>query len=155
MKKITLIIIIAAITFTACKKSKVEEPVAAPTPTVVGLWKGKYSLTTTSPLNQDVIYYFKGNGNIYVYNGTDTTTASQKGQGFWVLSTFSGAASIKSVVATYYYFSTPSTEFTIRFYADKNFTKSNNPSDDSWGIGSFILNPLDLVPSGKIVLTKQ
>ncbi len=77
MKKTILIAIIAIVTFTACKKSKTEEPTALPT--VVGLWKG--AINTVTPL----ALYLKSNNTIDVFNSLDTaaTLANGRGTGTW------------------------------------------------------------------------
>jgi hypothetical protein len=79
MKKLMLTAIIFTIAFTACKKNKVEEPVPAPAPTVVGLWKG--NINTVTPL----ALYLKSDNSINVYNSLDTaaTLANGRGTGTW------------------------------------------------------------------------
>jgi hypothetical protein len=77
MKNIILAAIICTLVFTACKKSQTEEP--APTPTVVGLWKGNVNNVTTLVLN------LKTDNTINVYNSLDTasTLANGRGTGTW------------------------------------------------------------------------
>jgi hypothetical protein len=79
MKKILLAAAIITIAFTACKKSKVEEPAA---PTIFGFWKGKYAIGANTP-SLDIIYLVNPDNTIRVYNGTDTATASVRGIGSW------------------------------------------------------------------------
>jgi hypothetical protein len=77
MKKLVLMAIIFTVAFTACKKSKTEEP--APANTVVGLWKG--NINTATPL----ALYLKADNSINVYNSLDTATtlANGRGTGTW------------------------------------------------------------------------
>jgi hypothetical protein len=147
MKKILLPTAIITIAFAACKKSSVETAVPAAT-THLGLWKGKYSLTTNTQPTENVIYLFNENGTGKVFNGTDTATAAQRGNGSWALSG-------KTIVFQYTYTNAPTSDFYILFVTDDNFTKSIGQNTiDHWGTGN-ILTRTNNVAKGSLSLTKQ
>jgi hypothetical protein len=144
MKKIILAATVITIVFTACKKSKVEEP--EPTPALVGLWKGKYYLNTNVFLGYDVIYLFRKDGTMRVYNGADTSTATVKGDGIWKLTLPT------DIVSEYTYVGSPTNYFSTKISADKDFTVAVAAK---WGTGKLISNPIGFVENGGLSLNKQ
>jgi hypothetical protein len=139
MKKVSFVIIVLGIAFTACKKSKVEEPSPESISPAVGLWKGKYYLNTNIFLGYDVIYLFRKDGTMGVYNGTDTTTASAKGIGIWKL------VPPTDIVSEYYYIGSPTNFFSSKIGADALYTVAIAAK---WGTGKLISNPNSFVESG-------
>jgi hypothetical protein len=144
MKKILFITAIIIIAFTACKKSSVETPVPA-VPTHLGLWKGKYSVSTTTQPTQDVYVLLTKDGAAKVYNGADTATAIQKSDnGQWVLSA-------QRIIVFYSFVSGPL--LSMNFFCDENFTKSIKPNTlDVWGTGSVL--DVNFVQKGWVTFTK-
>jgi hypothetical protein len=159
MKKLMLAAIIFTIAFTACKKSKLEEPISTPIPSLIGLWKGKFSADLNTQPTQDVIFYFKQAGVVRVFNGLDTTTASQKADGTWTIqigAIFGGGGFGTMVNVEYSYPIAPTVYYSTRFQSDENLTKSISPTIwDQWGLGRVYYNLNSFTPKGKVVLTKQ
>jgi hypothetical protein len=159
MKKLLLTTAIITIAFTACKKSSVEEPLPAQIPTIVGLWKGKFSVSLTTQPTQDVIYNFKSNGTVEVYNGTDIATATAKANGFWNIikgAIFGGGGYGALVNVEYTYSTAPTVYYSTRFQPDENQTKSISPTIwDQWGTGRVYYDLSSFTPKGYLTLTKQ
>jgi hypothetical protein len=144
MKKILLAATIITIAFTSCKKSSVETP--APTaPTHLGLWKGKYSVSTTTQPTQDVYVLLTKDGAAKVYNGADTATAIQKSDnGGWALNG-------QRIIVTYFF--VLGSTLSMNFYCDENFTKSIAANTgDVWGTGNYLGNTFVL--KGWVTFTK-
>jgi hypothetical protein len=133
MKKILFIAAIIIIAFAACKKSKVEEPVPA-VPTHLGLWKGKYSLTLNTQPTENVLYLFRQDGTMRVYNGLDTLTATQKGDGIWIKS----PNTARLYFCQYAYIGAPTSFFSMGFLGNESFTET---TEGIWYIGQVITNP--------------
>jgi hypothetical protein len=149
MKKILLATAIIIIAFTACKKSSVETP--APTaPTHLGLWKGKYSLTTTTEPTLPVFALLMQGGNVKIYNGADTATAIKSTSGLWSLTT--GAA---TQIKLGYIMSGSNIINSIFFFTNDNFTASNPNNLAFWGTGNILDNGIPGVTQiGKVTFTK-
>jgi hypothetical protein len=113
MKQILSTAIILCISFTACKKSKTEEP--SPAATVVGLWKGNIG-TSNNPLALNL----KADNTLNVYNNLDTgaTTAGGRGTGTW-----SKTNSIVNV--TYKFTQLPNTSYTGALTANETLSSMN------------------------------
>jgi hypothetical protein len=131
MKKIILAATVITIVFTACKKSKVEEAEPAP-PTHLGLWKGKFSTSTTTQPTSPMFALLTKDGIAKIYNGADTATAIKSLTGYWVL-----AGNAMGIV---YDMPNSNTKYSIRFLADDKFTKSTGeiPGYDVWGTGNAV-----------------
>jgi hypothetical protein len=143
MKKIILAATLITLVFTSCKKSKVEEPAPAP-PTHLGLWKGKFSITTTTQPSFPVFALLTQNGEVKIYNGADTATAIKSVEGFWVISG-------PQIILQYQMPNTATRNF-IYFVSDDTFTKSIGGNFDSWGNGTII--PRNSTAVGKVSFTK-
>jgi hypothetical protein len=146
MKKILLATAIIIIAFTACKKSSAETPVPA-APTHLGLWKGKYSLTTNTQPTENVLYLFRQDGTMRVYNGLDTLTATQKGDGIWIKS----PNTARVYFCQYAYVGTPTSFFSMGFEGNETFTESTS---GTWYIGEVITNPTNAALKGIVKLTR-
>jgi hypothetical protein len=144
MKKILFITAIIIIAFTACKKSSVETSVPA-VPTHLGLWKGRYSISTTTQPTQDVYLLLSKDGAAKVYNGADTATAIQKSEiGGWALNG-------QRIIVTYSF--VLGSLLSMNFYCDENFTKSIALNTaDVWGTGNYLGNTF--VQKGCVTFTK-
>jgi hypothetical protein len=146
MKKILLATAIITIAFTACKKSSTETPAPA-APTHLGLWKGKYSVSTTTQPTENVLYLFRQDGTMRVYNGLDTLTATQKGGGIWTRSLYTD----RIYFCQYAYIGAPTSFFSMRFEGNETFTESTN---GTWYIGEVITNPTNVALKGIVKLTR-
>ncbi len=78
MKKISFCLIIGSLLI-SCQKSKTDIA-----PSLFGTWKGKFGIGANVSPNQDVIFEFKDDGTMLIYNGADKTTATTKGTGTYV-----------------------------------------------------------------------
>lgn len=104
----------------SCKKDKVDLP------TIVGLWKGKYSNSLTSYPTNGYAFLFRSNGTVRVYNNTDTISAGTlKAEG-----TYSVTNSI--VTTTYSYISPGSGTYSTKASVDSKFTFQ----EGTWGNGT-------------------
>jgi hypothetical protein len=145
MKKILFTAAIITIAFTACKKSKVEEPAPVPIPKYIGLWKGTYS-NAGGGIIGDVIHYYKNDGTVRVFNGSDTSTATVKGVGIWK---FMPGNEIHS---EYTYTGSPSNFFSTKIGPDTDYTVT---VFGRWGTGKIISSPNTFVDVSLISLRKQ
>jgi hypothetical protein len=141
MKKLLFALIITALTFAACKKSKTPEAI----PKYIGLWKGKY-YNAGGGIIGDVIHYYKNDGTVRVYNGADTSTATIKGVGIWK---FMPSNEIHS---EYTYLSAPSTFFSTKIGPDLDYIFTVFAR---WGTGKVISNPSTFIDNGTMQLSKQ
>lgn len=91
MNKFIVAIIACSFIFISCKKESCPAPES---PTLVGLWQGKYGGTTVYP-TMGYSALFRSNGTVRIFDGTDTATAS-KAEGAYTLSG-------STVTATYTY----------------------------------------------------
>jgi hypothetical protein len=142
MKKILLAATIVSLAFTACKKSKTEEPISVPK--FIGLWKGTFNSGASSA--GDVIYYFKNDGTMRVYNGVDTATATAKGTGVWVLQPPT------TIVSEYTYTSSSTSFFSSKIIADADYTVGIAAL---WGTGKLISSPATYIEKGTLSILKQ
>ncbi len=124
----------------SCKK-KEAEVIIVPNPSPVGFWKGRYGLGSNPPI-EDVCMRFEKNGFFYVYNGSDTITATSKGSGFWELS-----GEIMSF--NYTYTSAPTSIFRAYLVTNDSF----KTSEGYWGIKDN--SPIGFEIKGIMTLTKQ
>ncbi len=144
MKKIILVSIVAATmcSIIACKKVTIINPaVTTYEPSIVGLWKGKYSLDTVSAPTLDVIYKLNLDGSVLVYNGADTSNATAKGSGSWYV--YHPIAYVNYIFYSYY--NNPS----ITFFAVWTDNSSYKQINAQWFYDAA------LKPTGNLVLTKQ
>jgi hypothetical protein len=79
MKKLLILSVLTLALVSACTKK-----VVAPKPSIVGIWKGKFGVGANVTPNQDVIFDFKEDGTILVYNGADIPSATAKGSGTYM-----------------------------------------------------------------------
>jgi hypothetical protein len=144
MRKLLLAATMMSLAFTACKKSKTEEPVPAPVPKFIGLWKGTFRINGGSV--GDVIYYFKNDGTMRVYNGVDTASAAAKGSGIWVLQPPT------TIVSEYTYTSSSTSFFSSKIFADADYTVG---VATQWGTGKLISSPATYIEKGTLSISKQ
>jgi hypothetical protein len=84
-------------------------------PALIGLWKRKYYNNSSSAgIGTNINYYFKQDGLERVYKGTDTISATEKGNGIWVLQA-------PTDILCEYKYGTVSTSF----FFSKNYCKLN------------------------------
>jgi hypothetical protein len=98
---------ITLITVYSCKKK--DQPRV---PSIYGMWKGKYSPDSNSSPSQDVIYRIDENNTFYVYNGADTSTATEKGKSF-SFGIYNNILIENAFLAEYTYYNAPAVEFTL------------------------------------------
>jgi hypothetical protein len=147
MKKILLATAIITIAFTACKKSSTETPAPA-APTHLGLWKGKYSLTTTTQPTLPVFALLTKDGNAKIYNGADTATAIKSLGGIWGLT-------LGKLIQIVYKMPGANVENYILFESNDDFTATKNNTTASWGTGNILLNGIfSGTAIGNVIFTK-
>jgi hypothetical protein len=109
MNKFIVAVIASSLIFISCKKENCPAP---ETPSMAGLWQGKYGGTTSYPTS-GYSALFRSNGTVRFFDGADTTSAS-KAEG-----TYTVAGS--TVTATYTYL--PSgPQYSISATVDSKFT---------------------------------
>ena len=102
---LAMLALAAILSFTSCEKDSDVTP--APTPSIIGLWKGKYGGVASYPTSGYAML-FRNNGTVRVFDGSDTTTAS-KAEGTYAISgttvttnyTYLGAGPTYSTSATF------------------------------------------------------
>jgi hypothetical protein len=148
MKKMILAATVIIIVFTACKKNKVEEPAPAP-PTHLGLWKGKFSTSTTTQPTFPMFALLTQNGEAKIYNGADTATAIKSLTGNWNLTAY---ANNNFGIILQYQMPGVAIGNYIFFSTDGGFVISNG-NQNQWGTGT--LFPTDNhVAIGLVSFTK-
>jgi len=128
MKRVTFFFVAIfslCIIFLSCKKSNDPAPVD---PGYVGLWKGKYSNSSTAYPTSGYAFLFRSNGTVRVFNNADTTAAS-KAEG-----TYSISGSTMST--TYTYIAPASGQFSTSTTINPTFTFQ----EGTWGSGTNTTN---------------
>jgi hypothetical protein len=113
---------------TGCKKKETPPPPPPPIvkPSIYGMWKGKYAPDSASAPTLDVIYRIDESNTVYVYNGTDTSTAVEKGKSE---ATFIFKIGDETGLQTIYsYYSNPSTKFGLEVIIDS----ANKTFEGEW-----------------------
>lgn len=133
MKKLSIIAAsaLSLILFVSCKK---DNP--APTPSVVGLWKGKYGNGPATYPNKRYAFLFRNDGTVRVYNNTDTFFA-EKAEGTYIVT--------GGVVKTTYSYQNSLFQYSTNGFLDSHFTFME-------GTWSQVLNPNN---GGKFFVIKQ
>ncbi len=132
MKKIILATTLIVIVFTACKKIKVEEP-AAPVPTHLGLWKGKFSNSMTTQPTFPLFALLTQDGKVKVYNGVDTATAA-KYDGIWALT--------GTIIQMVYQIPGANNTNFILLFSNESYTANSGGINSYYGTGNPIINGL-------------
>ena len=132
--KIILPLLVLIVGLASCKKddpevitNTVNVPVT-PTPTIVGLWKGKYGNGAGVYPSSGYAFLYRADGTVRVFNNTDTTIAA-KGEG-----TYLKSGSI--VTCTYTYVTGGTGTFSTSATIDANMTFL----EGTWGSGTNTTN---------------
>jgi hypothetical protein len=113
----------------------------------LGLWKGKYSNSTTTQPTQDLYLLLLKDGTAKIYNGSDTATALKSEYGKWSLDQ-------GYLIKVSYWFSANTPIYSLKFVCDENYTKSISPNmADIWGTGYLLVN-IPITQIGWITFTK-
>jgi hypothetical protein len=140
MKKFIVACVLFTAALGACKK---KEPTVI-TPGIYGVWKGKFSKDMNTAPENDIIFRIEKNGKVFVYNGTDSCKAKEKGSS---IGSFIIASNITGIIIEYTYSSEPTKMYGITAELDATQTSLEGTLEAQLNNNN--------VFTGKLIATKQ
>jgi hypothetical protein len=140
MKKFLLACVFFTAALCACKK---KEPTVI-IPGIYGVWKGKFSKDMNKAPDNDIIFRIEKNGKVFVYNGTDSCKAKEKGSS---IGSFIVVGNITGIIIEYTYTNEPTKMYTITGILDASQTSLDGTLEAQ------LNNKIEF--TGKLIANKQ